>query len=1028
MTRNLSNLEFARLIDCLPTLVWMAEAGGERQYFNQRWLDFTGAREAELLDGQWLALVHPEDRAQVAAAFDRQASGATSVTIEYRLRRQDGVYRSMIDRAQLCQDEHGEVQGWAGAAEDQTESKETAAALAASEHRFRTVLEDQTEVVSRFRPDGSFTFVNDVYCRFFGRTQSDLETTDWRPRAVAEDVPLVEAKLQEISPTQPVVVVENRVFDAEGRIRWMEFVNRGCFDAAGRLVEIQSVGRDITQRKETEARLRAGEEQYRFLMQNIPPIVFVFADEMQLIQISDKWFDVTGQPRDADIGKIWPEAIHPDDRAATLRGWQDAVARGVPFEREYRLLRVSDHSYRWYFAQVLPMRDAEGKITRWFGCTTDIHDRKAAAQALEQAKTAAELANRAKDEFLAHISHELRTPLNGILGMVDLTLDDPLSSPQRERVRLVRDSAQGLLVLVNDLLDLAKIEAGKLELHLETFEICSVLASSLRTFASRAREKDIDLATFVAADVPAQVIGDPHRLRQILLNLIGNAVKFTQTGAVVVRVELESRHDDTATLLISVRDTGIGIRSDRLPSIFRPFEQAETSTARRFGGTGLGLAIVKRLVELMQGSIEVDSTLDRGSTFRVRIELGMADGAAALPLPRVSLPARAWIATAHATVGKTIVEQCAAYGVAAQHVTSIAILREELRHLRPEDAPAAMVILDEDLCEGWGAPTAQRLRLETKFAGGLALLHNDAALPSHLGWRESGITVCLSKPCMPDELRDAIAVMLEPETSSLVIRSSSEPRLRPGAASKLAILVAEDNPVNQQIVAQLFERDGHHVVLAGTGAEALARFDAGAYDLILMDIHLPDMDGMEATRLIRAREAELGRRTTIAAMTASAMPADRDACLAAGMDAFLTKPLRFPELRAMAAELAQKREQQSPPSIADLSRLRLDLGPIIGDLAAILRADAAALLAKLDEPADIYRAPAAVRQRQRFRCALAELGALRALDAFERLDRRLQSDQGSHLPTIRGQFERLFDELIEVLEKLSLSARKGGKR
>jgi PAS domain S-box-containing protein len=684
----------------------------------------------------------------------------------------------------------------------------------------------------------------------------------------------------------------------------------------------------------------------------------------------------------------------------------------------------------------------------------DITDRKLAEEAQEQARQAAEAASAAKSQFLAHMSHEIRTPMNGIIGIADLLLSTDLTAEQREYLNLLLESGESLLALLNDLLDLSKIEAGKLDLDRMEFDLRERLGDAVRSVAFRAHSKGLELACHVAPGVPGLVIGDPVRLRQVIVNLLGNAVKFTEHGEVVIDVRCQSQADGEATLRFTVRDTGLGIPQEKLGAIFDAFEQGGVGTARRFGGTGLGLAISAKLVERMGGQIWVESHEGEGSSFHFTVRLalppnGRTRARPALQTSIIGLPVL--VVDDNATSRDILEEMLSSWDMRPTAVDGAAAALDTAQRAAADGRPFPVVLIDANMPGIDGFDLVERLRQLTDTPPAMVMLLSSGSRAGDIARCEQlGVAAYVMKPVKQSELLDTLLVIVDPPRIEDELAGEAED----AAVRPLRILLAEDTLVNQRLAVGLLERQGHTVVVANNGVAALTALEQAAlkdehFDLVLMDVQMPEMDGLEATAQIRQREQLAGGHIPIVAMTARAMKGDRERCLAAGMDGYLSKPIRSKDLLAAIQAVLTGQESRNAefgmrnegtPQVAesgipnstdpneprepassqgiDWSSARHTVGGDERLLRLVVEAcleEYPRLLADLRRAIEEQNAPGVALAAHAIKGSIRSFGATRAFDLAYQLENMARAGDLSRAAEILSQAEQEFQWLLAAL-------------
>ncbi len=782
------------------------------------------------------------------------------------------------------------------------ERRRTEEELRSSEERYREVVDNIGIGVALISPDMEILTLNKQMTIWFPDIDASKRPVCYRafnmpPREeICSYCPTVKAlrdgRTHESATETP----------AGDEIRNYGIVASPLKDADGKVMAAIEMIEDITERKRSEKALTDSEEKFRSLVETTSDFVWEVDRNGVYTYANQKVREILGYGPEEMMGKTPFDFMLPEEAKRVSEVFGGMAASKKPFSMIENTNLRKDGIEVLLETSGVPILDNSGNLLGYRGVDRDITDRKRMVRELRAAKEEAEEASRLKSEFLANMSHEIRTPMNGVIGMTELLLDTELTGEQHEFVNAVKSSAESLLTVINDILDFSKIEAKKPELESSGFILRDSIGDILNTLALRASEKGIELAYRVSPDVPDAVVGDPGRLRRIIVNLVGNAIKFTERGEVVVSIDSEEERVGEVFLRFTVSDTGIGIPPEKRKAIFEAFAQADASTTRRYGGTGLGLTISSRLVEMMGGRIWVESRLGKGSDFHFTVRIGLMKGMQITQIPEK--PAnldglRVLVVDDNATNRRILEELLKNWRMDPVAVDGAQSALRTMEKAGESGAPFRLILVDANMPAMDGFELVERIKQGPDFAGPtIMMLTSSGQRGDAMRCRGLGISAYLTKPIKPSSLLDAIMLVLgrtEPAAaeSPLVTLHTLRERQR-----SLNVLVAEDNPVNQRLVAGILEKRGHTVVIAKNGREAVAAFEGqtGLFDLIIMDVQMPEMDGLEAAGLIRSKEKDSGGRIPIIALTAHAMKGDREMCIKAGMDGYVSKPVKADDL------------------------------------------------------------------------------------------------------------------------------------
>lgn len=969
----------------------------------------------------WREIVHPEDFGRVMAAVEANLKENEPYHQEFRVRRRDGSWCYWAAYGSAVRDEEGRPFRWIGTFTDITKRRQADDAL----KRLVAILEGTSDLVATVTPDSRLLYMNKAGRRMLGLAEGEdiggvsIASThpEWAAKVVANEA-IPAAARDGLWAGETVMLGRD---GTEIPVSQVIISHKG---PDGEPEYLSTIMRDITDRKRAEHALRQAEEKYRSIFENAAEGIFQSAPEGSFLTVNPALARMLGYSSPEEVVTTIQDIARqvyaePEQRTEYVRLLQ---AQGEVRGFECEFIR-KDGGRILVSVCSRAIRDATGKVY-YEGTVVEITDRKRAELALRQAKEAAEAATLAKSEFVANISHEIRTPMNGIIGMTELALDTALTPEQREYLTMVKASADALLGLIDDILDFSKIEARKLELHALPFNVRDVVDAALGAVVVSAQGKGLELASDVSEDVPETIIGDAGRLRQVLVNLVGNAVKFTSVGEVVVRVRKASSGDHRIGLDFTVEDTGIGIPPEKQQMIFETFTQADASTTRRFGGTGLGLAICTRLVELMGGRMWVESKPGVGSQFHFTATFTPAEGVPA-KLDRSALAAvRVLVVDDNATNRRILEEVTTRWGMRPYAVDGGRAALAVMREAQIAGEPYPLVLLDANMPDMDGFAVAERIRTDPRLAGVTIMMVTSSGQRGDAArCRELGIARYLTKPVRQSELLDAIMGALV--GVSLGERCDAASVRKRAASERLAVLLAEDNIVNQRLATRLLEKEGYEVSTAANGREALEAIARGAFDLVLMDVQMPDMDGFEATRAIRAGERSLGGHLPIIAMTAHVMKGDRERCLDAGMDAYVAKPVQREVLLATIDRVLGRSTGQAGEATdreicdADALRARVPDEAILDEVIALFLQECPRMLADVREAVERGDSAKIRSAAHTFKGAAGNFGAAPVVEAATHLEMMGEAADLDGAKGALARLERATERLTAALRRLA---------
>jgi two-component system, sensor histidine kinase and response regulator len=904
------------------------------------------------------------------------------------------------------------------------EHRRTQNALKNSEMFYQTLVESLPQNILRKDTKGRFVFANQKFCASLGKSVDDvLGKTDWDffPPHLADKYHRDDLRV--MATRQAIDTIEANQTTSGERI-FVHVIKTPLFDADANVVGVQGIFWDVTERKKTEEALAYERDLLRALLENIPDRIYFKDVQSRFLRVSSSMAGRLGVKDTRETFGKTDFDFYPAELAQEFfNDEQRIILTGQPLINKLERIVDRDGQESWASVTKVPLRNKDGMIVGIIGISRDVTKLKEAEVALERARDSALETARVKTQFLANMSHEIRTPMNAIVGMSELLFDTNLSEEQREFVKTIHGSTETLLSIISDILDYSKLDAGKLTIETIDFDLRELIESSAEMLAQRAQSKGIELNYEIDPDVPTHLRGDPARVRQVLANLISNAVKFTERGEVTLRVTRVVAGEDQVSVRIAVSDTGIGIPESAQARIFHAFTQGDGSTSRKYGGTGLGLAISKQLVEAMRGQIGLLSKVGAGSTFWFELPF---EKQAQQPEPRDAgdiRGLRALVVDDNATSRTILAEQLRRWELRADAASDAAEAAELLRTAVTAADPYTFAIVDMQMPKTDGLTLARTIKDDASIAGTRVVVvtplgnrPDDELMDTH------GINASVAKPVRQSRLFDALVNSMHARP----VTPSTTPAAALTACSTARILLAEDNLVNQRLALRQLHKLGYHGQPVTNGHEVLQELRQHPYDVILMDCQMPELDGYEVTRRIRDLEKETQRPPAyIIAVTAHAMEGDRERCISSGMNDYITKPVHLAQLEA-ALHRALKRRAPTPASdtadvldpaaLAALKQLREPgLSDPLAELFDLFKRESVGLLERVERGAAENNSTAVAQAAHTLKGSASNLGATQLAVTCLALEQR---SRASDWPAVQEQLPKLREELERVKKAL----------